>query len=86
MNNLKSTLESFKENELLRTHKLKINGGLPVNGLPLEELPLDEEGNGDPVDNGTGPIGGGGPSSGASAATLGNSNTSGTTTIVPGGK
>jgi hypothetical protein len=71
---LKSTLESFKENELIRTHKLKINGGLTSEGTPPLELPLDEyEGldeNGDPIN--VGPRGGGGSNSGASVATLGN--------------
>ena len=70
MNNLKSTLESFKENELLRTHKLKINGGLPVDGLPTEELPLEEEYVEDDIDplNGVGPRGGGGTSSAVSGS------------------
>lgn len=75
MNILKSTLESFKENELTNKHKVKVYGGLPVNGLPPQELPLEdfEEDNGDPQ-NGTGPRSGssGGSSSATSAASLGN--------------
>ncbi|MES2862491.1 MAG: hypothetical protein V4666_00080 [Bacteroidota bacterium] len=77
MNILKSTLESFKENELTKMHKLNVYGGLTDGGstsIPLDELeePIDD-GSGDPA-SGTGPRGTGGSNSGAAVATLGNTN------------
>lgn len=79
MKYLKSTLESFKENELLSTHKLKIKGGIPLDwiegGGVDEDVEYDENGN--PIGNadGPGPRGGGGSSSATSNSSLGNSNT-----------
>lgn len=88
MKTLKSTLESFKENELTSKHKVKIYGGLldgPQNELPFDEEEYDE--NGDPILNhGTGPRSGstGGSSSATSGSSLGNSNTGGSPTPIGG--
>lgn len=82
MKKFKSTLECFKENELSKTHKTKIYGGIGDNGgNPGNELPIDEpfDDSGDP-DNGTGPRGGGGTSSVSTASTLTNNGTTTTTT------
>ncbi|SEQ17063.1 hypothetical protein [Flavobacterium urocaniciphilum] len=89
MKTLKSTLESFKENELSAKHKINVYGGIadggtiPVPGDELIEDPIYDD-NGDPVNNGTGPRSGGGSSSSTTGATLGNDNTSGTTVITLG--
>ena len=89
MKTLKSTFESFRENELTSKHQVKVYGGLTDGGPPQNELPLDEEppyeDSGDPQ-NGTGPRGTGGSSSSTSVATLGNNNSGGTTVIPTGGK
>lgn len=76
MNILKSTLESFKENELSKKHKLHVYGGLTDGGdvsLPNDDS-TDPTGDDSDPKNGTGPRGGstGGSSSATSAASLGN--------------
>lgn len=82
MKSTKSTLESFKENELTRQNKLHVYGGLTDGGnTPLpgnefeDESEVDE--NGDPVGN-AGPRGTGSNNSAGAVSTLGNNNTGST--------
>lgn len=81
MKSLKSTLVSFKENELSNQQKLSVYGGLTDGGsLPGNELGDEEfddpnyDENGNPIGN-AGPRGTGGTSSASSGSSLGNSNT-----------
>ena len=80
MKSLKSTLESFKENELSKMHKLNVYGGLTdAGGDTSDELTLEPEfdENGNPQS--AGPKGGSSSTqSAATGSSLGNSTTGST--------